>query len=579
MTTYQAPKGVRESAQRALDWLKEGLAGSGFTDVGRRRASQLANGSPVSEETIARMRSYFARHEVDRKAEGFNSGEKGYPSAGRVAWEAWGGDAGRSWANSFADSNSDKTATLQIETQLINSRTNMTDRTAHAYAEITKADRNADGTLTVYGKATDDSIDIDQQICDDTWLKRAMPDWMLSGGNVREQHSNIAAGVATDYELKDDGHYITALVVDPVSVKKVETGVLKGFSIGIRSPRVIRDDKAAGGRIIDGQIVEVSLVDRPANPNAKLMLAKAIESGELMAVEQINIPLPNEVFKNADPVEPVTEVVEEVVADSPEAVDPVSETEVSSETPEVVEGDEVIADQESLKAADLLNTAKTLLKFDQATFDRARQELANLIIVEAKEMADEGHNEKDSIEHLLDSVKHLFRWYEGEVEAGEVENPIQARETEVSEIADEILLSVEADEKCDKCDSLMKECKCADKSATIDFDDAQIESIVEKAVSQAKESVTEEISRLKSALEAERIEKAQIAEELATANKAVAGGGPKRSVTGQAESVTNDLLAKATELRFKASQTQDRVLSKGYLAWAEDLEAQSKKVV
>jgi hypothetical protein len=207
-----------------------------------------------------------------------------------------------------------------------------------------------------------------------------------------------------------------------------------------------------------------------------------------------------------------------------------------------------------------------------------------LIIVEAKEMADEGHNEKDSIEHLLDSVKHLFRWYEGEVEAGEVENPITAPETDaVSEISDEILLSVEADadgeKMCDKCDSLMKECKCADKSATIDFDDAQIESIVEKAVSQAKESVTEEISRLKSALEAERIEKAQIAEELATANKAVAGGGPKRSVTGQAESVTNDLLAKATELRFKASQTQDRVLSKGYLAWAEDLEAQSKKVV
>jgi hypothetical protein len=464
----------------------------------------------------------------------------------------------------------------------------MTDRTAHAYAEITKADRNADGTLTVYGKATDDSIDIDQQICDESWLKRAMPDWMLSGGNVREQHSNIAAGVATDYEVKDDGHYITALVVDPVSVKKVETGVLKGFSIGIRSPRVIRDEKAVGGRIIDGQIVEISLVDRPANPNAKLMLAKALESGELMAVEQINIPLPNQVFKNADPVEPVTEVtesVEEVVADSSEAVDPVIEAEVSSETPELVEGDEVTGDPEAQKAADLLNVAKSLLKFDQATFDRARKEIANLIIVEAKEMADEGDNESNSIEHLLESVRHLFRWYDGEVQAGEVENPINSAESDElsSEVSDQIEMTADADAEgekmCDKCDSLMKECKCADKSVTIDFDEAQIESIVEKAVSQAKESVTEEISRLKSALEAERIEKAQIAEELATANKAVAGGGPKRSVTGKAETVTNDLSAKATELRFKATQTQDRVLAKGYLAWAEDLEAQSKKVV
>ena len=145
-----------------------------------------------------------------------------------------------------------------------------------SYFRIEKADRQADGTLMVYGKATDDSIDIDQQICDAAWLDRAMPEWFKSGGNIREQHSSIAAGVAKEYEQKADGHYITTLVVDPVSVKKVETGVLKGFSIGIKSPRVVRDTKAANGRIIDGIIVEVSLVDRPANPNAKLMLAKSV---------------------------------------------------------------------------------------------------------------------------------------------------------------------------------------------------------------------------------------------------------------------------------------------------------------
>lgn len=144
------------------------------------------------------------------------------------------------------------------------------------YAGIVKMDDNGDGTLTVYGKATDDSIDIDQQICDPAWLDRAMPEWFMSGGNIREQHSNIAAGVAQEYEQKNDGHYISALVVDPVSVKKVKARVLKGFSIGIKSPRVVRDQKAANGRIIDGQIVEVSLVDRPANPNCQLVLAKSV---------------------------------------------------------------------------------------------------------------------------------------------------------------------------------------------------------------------------------------------------------------------------------------------------------------
>ena len=108
-----------------------------------------------------------------------------------------------------------------------------------SYFAIEKADKNSDGTLLVYGKATDDTLDIDQQICDSLWLSKAMPEWFRTGGNIREQHSNIAAGVAKEYEEKSDGHYISALVVDPLSVKKVETGVLKGFSIGIKSPREI----------------------------------------------------------------------------------------------------------------------------------------------------------------------------------------------------------------------------------------------------------------------------------------------------------------------------------------------------
>lgn len=101
--TYSPPDPVRVAARRALDWIAEGLAGSGFTDTGRRRASQLANGEPVSLDTIRRMVSYFARHAPDRDAEGFDEGEDGYPSPGRVAWDAWGGDPGRDWAAQVLD--------------------------------------------------------------------------------------------------------------------------------------------------------------------------------------------------------------------------------------------------------------------------------------------------------------------------------------------------------------------------------------------------------------------------------------------------------------------------------------------
>jgi len=101
--TYEPPQGVQDAAQRALDWIAEGLAGDGFTDVGRARASQLAAGEPVSRETIGRMANYFGRHASDRDAEGFNSGEEGYPTPGRVAWDAWGGDPGRTWSTRIID--------------------------------------------------------------------------------------------------------------------------------------------------------------------------------------------------------------------------------------------------------------------------------------------------------------------------------------------------------------------------------------------------------------------------------------------------------------------------------------------
>jgi predicted ABC-type ATPase len=99
--SYTPPQPVREAAKRALAWIEEGKAGSGFTSVGRTRAGQLARGESISLETLKRMKSFFSRHEVDKKAKGFSRGEDGYPSGGRVAWDAWGGDAGYAWAEAM----------------------------------------------------------------------------------------------------------------------------------------------------------------------------------------------------------------------------------------------------------------------------------------------------------------------------------------------------------------------------------------------------------------------------------------------------------------------------------------------
>jgi hypothetical protein len=84
--SYVPPQGAQEAGRRALDWLAEGEAGANFTDVGRARAAQLARGDALSEETIRRMYSFFARHGTNEGKPGWDAGEDGFPSPGRVAW-------------------------------------------------------------------------------------------------------------------------------------------------------------------------------------------------------------------------------------------------------------------------------------------------------------------------------------------------------------------------------------------------------------------------------------------------------------------------------------------------------------
>lgn len=88
---------MADEAQRGLDWRAE--FGRGGTEVGVARARDISNRKDLSDDTIGRMVSYFARHEVDKEAQGFRPGEEGYPSAGRIAWALWGGDPGKSWAD------------------------------------------------------------------------------------------------------------------------------------------------------------------------------------------------------------------------------------------------------------------------------------------------------------------------------------------------------------------------------------------------------------------------------------------------------------------------------------------------
>lgn len=111
--SYKPTAEMAAEAQRGLDWRAE--YNRGGTMVGVARARDISNRTPLTLDTVRRMVSYFARHEIDKDASGFSPGEDGYPSAGRIAWALWGGDAGRSWANAIADQQEENSMNEQTE--------------------------------------------------------------------------------------------------------------------------------------------------------------------------------------------------------------------------------------------------------------------------------------------------------------------------------------------------------------------------------------------------------------------------------------------------------------------------------
>jgi len=101
---FVPPKGVRSVAERGLKNRKKygrgGLSNKQASEQGIgsgvQRAVNLKNGSKVSPKTIRRMKSFFARHEQNKNSKK----PDGTPGAGKIAWDLWGGDAGKRWAES-----------------------------------------------------------------------------------------------------------------------------------------------------------------------------------------------------------------------------------------------------------------------------------------------------------------------------------------------------------------------------------------------------------------------------------------------------------------------------------------------
>jgi phage head maturation protease len=165
---------------------------------------------------------------------------------------------------------------------------------ARMFGQITKVEEQDDGTIIVSGVASTPTKDSDGESFTGDCLRGAIPEYMQKRRALREMHQPIAAGVTTQmYVDDDDVTHITAHVVDPVSVLKVQTGVLKMFSIqGIVPP---------GGRDSNDRKVihklnlrEVSLVDVGANPDAMIETVKldgATDEEEALVADEVKEPV------------------------------------------------------------------------------------------------------------------------------------------------------------------------------------------------------------------------------------------------------------------------------------------------
>ena len=146
---FTPPQGARDAAKRALE-VRETKPPSqrGMTPVGIARARDLQNGVKLSPDTVRRMLSFLARHEVDKKGSTFGEQGKGWQ-----AWNGWGGDAGYSWA---------KKVVGQMEARDNKELARPVSQTpAPAKERIKGSKENPEGTASTRSKAGD--IEISEQ--------------------------------------------------------------------------------------------------------------------------------------------------------------------------------------------------------------------------------------------------------------------------------------------------------------------------------------------------------------------------------------------------------------------------------
>lgn len=252
---------MAREAERGLAWRDE--FNRGGTEIGVARARDIKNRRNLSLDTVKRMKSYFARHEVDKQGQGWSPGEEGYPSAGRIAWALWGGDPGKSWANNIVDREEGKS---------------MEPIQHKAVALTLKREPDQDGVFEGYASVfgvVDQGMDV---------VERGAFRKSLGTRKVKMlwQHDmSQPIGVWDEIYEDERGLFVRGRLLKEVekgreAMALLRAGAIDSMSIGYRTMEAIPEGDGRVRKLMEVDLFEISLVTFPMLPDAKVTNVKSI---------------------------------------------------------------------------------------------------------------------------------------------------------------------------------------------------------------------------------------------------------------------------------------------------------------
>jgi hypothetical protein len=228
------PELIRKNAQKALDYIERtGNPNNCMTQVGKVRAQQLAQGKPISIETVKRMKSFISRHK-----EGLSDSDTYDSGCKLLALDAWGGVEALPWVertiSQYEEMNADTEMVFSVfnnEQRLVVGPAMIPDKMIIRRNEIT-------GDI-YYVYFTSDTIKKLQQ--------KFMMEKLLDKTNIEHQRKflknvDVVESWIVEDEQKDKqqvfgmsypkGTWMISMKVnDDETWSRVKDGKLKGFSV------------------------------------------------------------------------------------------------------------------------------------------------------------------------------------------------------------------------------------------------------------------------------------------------------------------------------------------------------------